>query len=235
MFMSRFLHAVLVATSATFTLAASGCVPMADIVIRNPLVANAIDQNTVVKQHAFAERTRRLPPGVMADQASLTRLGDADICFDVVMHELDAIDMRAVRAKLTVHGQAPREQAQLWPEPPVARDYPGLVPNRVQLGYESYCVARAYNGVCIAWNTRPTYGTIMQPGTVPVYETRARMCFPNGGFVSTTTEAVRLDLTVPRTAKSYDSTYTGFGIWGGGMGDKRTVFTWGLEGLPKKK
>jgi hypothetical protein len=229
--MNRISHALFVVA----LVAATGCGPMGDIIIRNPMVAGAVDQNNIVKQHAYAERLRGLPQGSMSDQAALTRLGNEDICFDVVMHELDPIDMHMVRAKLSVSGQVPREQAQLWPEQPVARDYPGLVPQRVQTGYETYCMTRAYNGVCLAWNTRPMYGTVMQPGTVSVYETRARMCFPNGGFVTAATESIRLDLTVPRPQKTYDSTYSGWGMWGAGMGDKRTAFRWGLEGLPKKK
>lgn len=211
-----------------------GCGLSTDIAIRHPLVGGAgVAQNTIVKEHGYAENQRGLPRGAMSDQASLTRLGAEDICFDVVMHELDPIDMRSVHAKLEVWGQVAREQAQLWPEQPVARDYQGLVPQRVQMGYVSYCTVRAYNGVCLAWSTRPRYGTVMRPGRVSVYESRARMCFPNGGFVTDTTEAIRLELTVPRPAASYQSTYTGWWAWG--AGDKRTAFGWSFDGALKKK
>jgi hypothetical protein len=230
---SRLAGLSLLAGAVATGLLVSGCGMMTDITIRHPLMSGAIDKNTIVKEHGFAENARGLPRGTMSDQASLTRLGDQDICFDVIMHELDPIDMRSVRAKLEVQGQVAREQAQLWPEQPITRDYNGLVPVRVQTGYQTYCSARAYNNVCIAWQTRPTYGVVMQPGNVQVFETRARMCFPNGGFVAQTTEAVRLELTVPRPAKSFEGSYTGWGVWG--AGDKRTSFAWGLEGALKKK
>lgn len=218
-----------IATALTGVL---GCVPV-DINIRHPLVAGAIDANSVVKEHRYVENTRGLPPGALSDTASLTRVGGQDICFDVTMRELDPIDMTSVHAKLDVMGQVARDQAQLWPEQPVARPYSGLVPERVQTGYESYCAARAYNGVCVAWATRPMYGVVMRPGTVNVYETRARMCFPNGGFVARTTEAVVLELTLARPAKSFETAYNGY--WGWGAGDKRTRFAWGFIGAEKKK
>ena len=219
--------------TAALTLSLAGCLPSVDVTIRNPVVARALDRNGVVKQHGYTERVRGLPQGAMADEASLTRVGD-DVCFDVKLHELDPIDMATVRAKLMVPGEVARDQAKLWPEQPVARDYSGLVPVRTQTGYETYCSARAYNGVCLAWQTRPTYGVVMQPGTVQVFESRARLCFPNGGFVSAETEVMQLDLVVPRPAKSFEGSYNGWGGLGGG--DKHTVFGWGLAGaLPKKK
>jgi hypothetical protein len=211
-----------------------GCVPAADTIIRQPIVAGAVDANTVTKEHRFAESSRSLPPGVMADSASLTRVGAKDVCFDVTMHELDPIDMRSVHAKLAVPGQPVTDQAQLWPETPVAHAYPGMIPVRVQTGYETYCSASGYNGDCAAWATRPVYGTVMQPGEVNVYETRARMCFPNGGTITAATENVRLDLSVPRPAKSFETGYTGL-PWMWGAGDKRTVFSWGFSGAAGKK
>jgi hypothetical protein len=224
-------------TLLVFALAASlaalvGCVPT-DVIIRQPVVAGAVDRNSIVKEHRYAENSRGLPPGAMSDSAALTRVSEQDVCFDVTMHELDPIDMQTVRAKLSVSGQVPREQAQLWPEQPVQRPYSGMVPERVQTGYETYCSAHAYNGVCLSWATRPVYGIVMRPGTVNVYETRARMCFPNGGFVSPVTENVVLELTVPRPARSFETTYTGWG-WAWGAGDKRTRFAWGFAGAQKK-
>jgi hypothetical protein len=226
------------ATLVTFGLALAavgsiGCVPV-DVMMRSPVTANAVDQNQIVKEHRFAENSRALPVGALADSASLTRVTEQDICFDVTMHELDPIDMQTVRAKLSVQGQVPREQAQLWPEQPVSRQYSGMVPERVQTGYETYCASYAYNGVCIAWATRPIYGIVMRPGQVNVYETRARMCFPNGGFVSAYTENLVLELTVPRPAQNFNTTYTGWG-WAWGAGDKRTRFAWGFTGFQKKK
>jgi hypothetical protein len=226
------ISTLLVVLSSACLVGIMGCIPV-DVTIRQPLVAGALDRNSVVKEHGYAERSRGLPPGAMSDSASMTRVTEQDICFDVTMHELDPIDMNTVRAKLDVSGQVPREQAQLWPEQPVQRSYPGLVPERVQTGYESYCASRAYNGVCIAWATRPMYGIVMRPGTVNVYETRARMCFPNGGFVSPRTEAVVLELVVPRPAQSFETTYNGWG-WAWGPGDKRTRFAWGFIGAQKK-
>ena len=209
-----------------------GCMAV-DTEIRHPLVSGAVDRNSIIKEHHFVESQRGLPAGTMVDSASLTRVTQQDICFDVQMHELDPIDMSTVRAKLEVPGVVPREQAQLWPEQPVTRPYQGLVPERVQTGYESYCAAYGYGGVCVAWATRPLYGTVMRPGTVNVYETRARMCFPNGGFVTAQTEAIRLDLVVPRPARSFETTYTGWG-WAWGPGDKRTRFAWGFVGARKR-
>ena len=227
-------HLVAAACVALAACVLCGCVP-ADVVIRQPLVANAVDRNVISKEHRYAENQRGLPVGAMSDSAALTRLGAQDLCFDVTMHELDPIDMQSVRVKLDAPGQVAREQAQLWPEAPVSRTYPGLVPTRVEVGYESYCAARAYNGVCIAWNTRPMYATVMRPGQVNVYETRARMCFPNGGFVTPETESLRLELVVPRPAKTFETGYTGWG-WAWGAGDKRIAFRWGFIGAaPKKK
>jgi hypothetical protein len=212
------------------SLASAGCI-VGDVTIRHPLTAGQLDQNLITKEHRVAESSRGLPPGAMSDQAALTRVSEQDICFDVTMRELDPIDMHSVRVKLEAVGQPPREQAQLWPEQPVSRNYMGLVPERVQTGYQNYCTAYAYNGVCIAWATRPIYGIVMRPGNVNVFETRGRMCFPNGGLVTPRTEAIKLELVVPRPAKSFESGYTG---WGWGPGDKRTVFAWSFAGAQKK-
>jgi hypothetical protein len=224
-------HFVLALTAGSLALVAIGCIPI-DTTIRHPLVAGTTDQNSIVKDHRFAENSRGLPPSSMADAASLTRVSDKDVCFDVTMHELDPIDMSLVRAKMTVKN-AILDQAQLWPEQPVSRAYQGLVPERVQVGYESYCATRSYDGYCLAWNTRPVYGTVMRPGTVKVFETRARMCFPNQGVVTASTDAVQLEVVVPRPARSFETTYNGFG-WAWGPGDKRTVFGWGFSGAQKK-
>jgi hypothetical protein len=226
---------VVLGTGAALT-GVLGCAPAVDTIIRQPLVAGAVDQNTVTKPHHYAERSRGLPMGVMSDTAAITRLGDKDVCFDVTMHELDPIDMNTVHAKLDVPGHVVLDGAQLWPEQPVAHAYPGIVPTRVQTGYETYCSSTSYTGACVAWSTRPTYGVVMQPGEVNVYETRARMCFQNGGAVTPATATVRLDLTVPRPAKSFETSYNpGLGGWMWGPGDKRTVFRWGFSGAEGAK
>jgi hypothetical protein len=213
-------------------LVASGCASY-DAVIRNPLVVNgAVDPNQIERRHGYAESSRGLPAGSMSDLATLTRLGK-DICFEAVLHELDPIDMRSVRAKLEVPGKSPLDQAELWPTPPVTHDLPGLVPNRIITGEESFCAARDYVGNCIAWSQRPIYATIMQPGTVQIFETHARMCFANNGYVTATTPGLKLVLTVPRPAKSFEASYVGIG-WVWGAGDKRTAFRWGLAGAAQR-
>lgn len=211
----------------TALLLTSGCVAV-DTTIRNPVTSGgAIDANQIEKRHGYAERARGLPPGTLSDLATLTRVG-ADLCFEAVLHELDPIDMSSVRARLEADGQPTLDQAQLWPTPPRVSDVPGLVPQRVPTGIIStYCSARDYVGNCMAWSSQPTYATLMEPGTVQIYETHARMCFPNRGYVTQKTRWVKLELTVPRPAKTFETSYVGFG-WVWGAGDKRTSFVWGL-------
>ena len=150
-----------------------------------------------------------------------------------MLHELDPIDMRSVRAKLEVAGKPVLDRAELWPTPPVTHDVPGLVPTRVVTGEETFCASRDYVGNCMAWSSRPLYATIMQPGTVQIFETHARLCFPNDGYVTATTPGMKLELTVPRPAKTFETSYVGFG-WVWGAGDKRTAFRWGLAGVVQK-
>lgn len=210
---------------------ASGCASY-DAVVRNPLVTNgAVDPNQIERRHGYAERARGLPPGSMSDLATLTRVGK-DICFEAVLHELDPIDMRSVRAKLEVPGKPVLDQAELWPTPPVTHDLPGLVPNNVVIGQQTFCSARDYVGNCMAWASQPMYTTVMQPGTVQVFETHARMCFANNGYVTATTTGMKLELTLPRPARSFQGSYVGIG-WMWGPGDKHTAFRWGLAGAAK--
>lgn len=205
-----------------------GCAHESDVEIRNPLTAHAVDANRIVKPHDYAENARGLPPGSMADEATLVSMASDQICFGVTLHELDPIDLRTVEAELSAPKVDAVDDAKVWAEAPVSREYEGLVPEQHQTGSETVCSSRDSDGVCQAWQTRPTYATVYVRGPVNVYQSRGRICFANRGIANAATEQVSLKLVLRREGQGTFTPGTMTFGWGGG-GAKKVVFRWGLS------
>jgi hypothetical protein len=192
---------------------AAGCATP-EVVIRNPMVVHAIDANRIVHPHNYVERARGLPPGSVADEASLTELDPGRVCFGLSVHELDGVDLQAAEALLKVPKMDAVQGAQVWADPPVFATYQGLIPERRVVGSESYCSARDGYGNCMVWRTRPVYSTVYVPGPVNVYNSHGTMCFANRNLIGPATEKVTLELHLRRQAG----------------GNKDLEFTWSLLG-----
>lgn len=204
--------------------AMGGCAHESDVEIRNPLAAHAVDANRIVKPHDYAENARGLPPGSMADEATLLSMASDQVCFGVTLHELDPIDLRSVEAELSAPKQDGTDDAKVWADQPTLKEYQGLVPEQRETGTETVCSNRDSDGVCQSWQTRPTYATVYVHGPVNVYESRGRLCFPNRGLATPATEQVSLQLVVRRQGGGNFMTMG----WAGGGGAKKVVFRWGL-------
>jgi hypothetical protein len=194
--------------------ASVGCVTP-DIMIQNPLTAQAVAPNRIVKPHGYIENQLALPPGVMSDEATLLSVDPQRICVGVRLHELQAIDLSQVALKLETPKLAPIESGEVFPEQPTQTLYEGLVPQRRQVGMQRVCTAYI-GGYCVAWGFRPIYARFYVRGQVPVFETRGRLCFPNGGLATAATEWLSLELRLPKSEG-----------WGG---TKRVRFVWGFVG-----
>src|SRR5436309_2155946 len=111
-------------------LCAAGCVHASDIDLKNPLVSHAVDANRIVKDHGYAEQARGLPPGALADEATLLAASPSQLCFGVTMRELAPIDLRDLEVSLSAPKKDELVQAQMWPEPTQAQVFDGLIPEQ---------------------------------------------------------------------------------------------------------
>jgi len=173
-----------------------GCVGEADLMIYNPLTVGRIVQQTeIVKDLGGLESAHGLPPASLLQRAKLTDLDARRACFDVSLHSLKSdLDLRNVTAVLKEPSAGKIEGAQVWAREPAVRSYQGLVDETRQSGVALVCSYRDAAGVCVRWESRPTYVTYKVPGTVNVYESVGRMCFDHGGQVTARSERLILDL-----------------------------------------
>jgi hypothetical protein len=214
--------------------AATGCMRHSDIEISNPLKANAVAPNKIVKSHRYTEQERGLPPHSMDDEAVLLRADAQQICFSLTLHELSPIDLRNVQVKLSAPKADTLEQAQLSGEQPLVQTYDGLIPERHQTGTETVCTSKNSDGICTHWDTHPTYTIVHVPGPVKVYTTRGQLCFDNR-VLSADTPQVTLAVRVPRQTTA-DAPAAPMGMFSFGLGggrDKGAVFRWGFVDSPK--
>ncbi len=199
---------------------AAGCAHEPDVRIRNPLTARAVDPHRIVHPHDWAEQHHGLPPGSMNDEVLMASADPNQICFGLALHELAAIDLSGVDARLTVPNMSPLETPTVQAEPPTYQTFQGLVPETRPTGSETFCANYDRYNNCIRWQTRPTYTTVMVPGPVNVYLTRGMLCFPNGGLLTEATPQITLDLKVPITGQ--------VGLFG--RPNKRQIFGWAFYG-----
>jgi hypothetical protein len=195
----------------------SGCVHEIDVMMRNPIVTNAVDPNRVVRPHGFLEQERGLPQGSTSDSASMVSASPEKLCFDVALHELEPIDLARVEAKLVVPKIDPQSEATVQPQQPTQQTYEGLVPERRQTGVRVVCVSHDSNGVCQGWESQPVYQTVMVRGDVTVYGASGWVCFPNR-LLNSATPQISLELKTPTA---------GVGMFGIPT-RKSSVFTWGF-------
>lgn len=202
----------------------AGCGHSVDIRMRNPLVVRGVDPNRIVKTHNFIARDRGIPPQSMQDEAALVMLDSRQACFAVTLHELAAIDLSRVQATLEVSGFANIEQAQVSPGQATAQTFQGHMPQRRQVGMETYC-SYWVNGYCQAWSTRPVYTIVDVPALISVYQTCGQICMPHGGAITPATPWITLVLRLP--VLTYDAAYAASGVFGG-SGTKKIAFRWGF-------
>ncbi len=184
-----------------------------DLVLPNPMVAGAVPQNMVVKQHGFSESHRGLPVGSMSDKAVINEVSAAQVCVTVNLHELSAIDVTTGSVKLS-SDTATAAVPAITPEPPTHQTFQGLNPVTVKTGTRLVCRDSGGQTVC---ETQPITQTTMVPGPVDVFATGGRICAPNQGLVTPQTKKLSLDISIPTTAP---------GVMGYGHGSKGDVFRW---------
>ena len=200
---------------AAAAVALAGCAGP-DMTMRNPILAGALDQNHIVKAHGYAESQNGLPPGSMSDEAVIDTLDKSQVCVNVSMHELAALDMTQAEVKLkTDTGEL--LQPQLNAEPPSQQTYQGLVPHTERTGTRVVCNTNSYGQTTC--ESQPVYSTTMIPGPVDVFNTKGRLCAPNQNLVNGQTKEMALKITTPTAAR---------GAWGG-QAKKNVTFRWAFQ------
>jgi hypothetical protein len=200
--------------------AAVGC-GSPDLQIRNPMVAGAVPQNRIVKPHNWTESHRGLPPGSMQDEAILDKLDPQQVCVNISLHELSAIDLTTAKISLSSNN-GPVVQPAVQAEPPVSQTYNGLVAHQQQTGTREEC--RYANGQSVC-ETHPVYQTTMVAGPVDVFMTRGRLCAPNDKLVTADTQKLTLDISLPTSRPGGVATIMGIPIGGS---SKDSGFVWGF-------
>jgi hypothetical protein len=225
------MRTVTLAFAFGIALPLAGCAHAADVELRNPLVAGAVDNNHIVKPHDYVENHRGLPKGSVADEAALLSVDAQQVCFGLTMHELDPIDFREMDVELKGSGE-PIETARVEPEPVTFQSYDGLIPEVTVTGEQTVCARRNPDGICTAWETHPIKTAQMVPGVVKVYEAKGRLCFANQNAVTASTNQVDLVIKMRRRL-NVAQPMGGFGMWGGGGSAKKIAFRWGFPGSKK--
>ncbi len=201
-----------------------GCAETVDVTIRNPLMARGVDHNSVIRVHEYDEHRNGLPDGAMDDVAKLVAMDHQKICFAITLHELDPIDIRLSKFKLTAPYAGPNEKVELTAEPPTIASYQGLVPHQRETGaVENRCTQRADNDDCVHWEKKPAVETIYQPGEVVVYQTSGQACFKNEGWADTHTDAISLELKTHRPSADESDSLVRVG------NNKQAVFKWAFS------
>ncbi len=211
-------HVFLPVVSLFASLAVTGCAGP-DMTMPNPIVAGHLPQNHIVKDHGYAESQNGLPVGSMSDEAVIESLDKSQICVNVSLHELAAIDLTAAEVKLT-SSTGTLLQPQLNAEAPTSQTYQGLVPHTERTGTRQVCNYNATTGQSIC-ESQPVYSTTMIPGPVDVFNTKGRLCAPNQNLVTPATTDMALKITTPTSARG--------GFMGLGHGNKSIAFRWAFQ------
>lgn len=190
-----------------------------DITIPNPIIAGSVAQNHIVKDHGFAESRSGLPVGSMSDEATIEALDKSQVCVEVSLHELAALDLTQAEIKLE-SSTGSSLQPQLNAQPPTQQTYQGLVPHTEQTGTRLECRSDPNTGATTC-QTQPVYQTTMIPGPVDVFNTRGRLCAPNQNLVTPETKQLALKITTPTAAPG--------GFMGLGHGHKSVAFRWAFQ------
>ena len=201
---------------AAAAVAIAGCAGP-DMTMRNPILAGALDQNHIVKAHGYAESQNGLPVGSMSDEAVIDTLDKSQICVNISMHELAALDVTQAEVKLTTDTGS-LLQPQLNAEPPTSQTYQGLVPHTERTGTRVVCNTNSYGQTTC--ESQPVYSTTMIPGPVDVFATKGRLCAPNQNLVTPATKEMALKISTPTAARN---------AWGTGHANKNITFRWAFQ------
>ncbi len=187
-----------------------------DLTMPNPIVSGSVPQNHVVKDHGFAESRSGLPVGSMSDEATVEALDAQQVCVNVSLHELSAIDLTNAEVKFT-SSTGSLLQPKLSAEPPSKHTYQGLVAHTQQTGTRVVCTGTDTQTTC---HSEPIYATTMVPGPVDVFNTKGKVCAPNQNLVTAATKDMSLKISTPTAAP---------GLMGMGHGAKSTTFKWAFQ------
>ncbi len=231
-------RSILTVLSLVTSLGVIGCVHSTDVEIGNPLHSGKVDEHRITRPHSYAEQAHGLPPGSLTDEARLTAMNEAKVCFAFTMHELVPVDGAQIKATLAGAKKGMLERPEVTATPTTMRTYNGLVPLRRQVGHETVCTRRDQYNVCQGWETRPTYTTDMVPGPVNVHELKGNLCFPNRGELDEQTAYLKLAVKVPTLGKpelaaSGNPFAMGFAAFA--PNEARNEFAWALVGAAKKQ
>ena len=168
--------------------------------IRHPLHVGQVDPNEVPFEAGREEGPRGLPGGTLTDTASLTEVTPERICARVKLWTLDEVDVTRGDfnnyriSMLNDQDGVEVSNAQVQLETPVTQAYNGVIQQRIQDGYERYCVRRTNRGACVRYGTRPRYRTVNVPHVWQVTSHPAQLCFANQGFVTPSTTRVSIEM-----------------------------------------
>lgn len=207
---------VMPAVAAAALCSVTGCAGP-DMTMRNPIVAGALDQNHIVKVHGYAESQSGLPAGSMNDDAVIDTLDKGQVCVNVSLHELSALDLTQGEVKFESDTGSALQPA-LNAEPPTQQTYTGLVPHTEQTGTRVVCNSNSDGQTTC--QSEPVYATTMIPGPVDVFNTRGRLCAPNQNIVTPQTTKLALKITTPIARR---------GAWGFGHANKSVTFRWAFQ------
>ncbi|MBI3071418.1 MAG: hypothetical protein HYY84_04740 [Deltaproteobacteria bacterium] len=105
--------------------------------------------------------------------------------------------------------------AELWSDPPIRKQFFGLIEQRRKTGEIQVCDMWGTRGQCTRRVWRPAYKSIWVRGPVWVYEVRGTICFRHRGIVSASVAQLALDLHLPKN--------------NGPSGGKHVRFVWGFD------
>lgn len=203
--------ALLIGLTAT-TIFLLGCLNRTVITtIRHPLQTGQVDPNTVPHTYANQENNYALPPGTLNDEASLVQMDSSAACFDVTLNFIDDgegqswTDLRNWEITLDANpGDIRIVQPTVELYEPSAQQFQGQAPQEVEVGRSEECVKRDRNDRCTRWENRPIYETQWLPAIITVVTGGGRICFGNGGHVTTNTTSVKLNLHRPGRTVAFE-------------------------------
>ncbi|NUP10382.1 MAG: hypothetical protein HOW73_30395 [Polyangiaceae bacterium] len=186
-------------------LTAAACGPRGAVVMSNPLVSGAVEQNESHHRHGFNETVRGLPSRSLVTNASLTSLDSKSACFDLQLKWLSEpgseadgeayVDPDRLVARLEILGA----DYQLTRATSVERDEVTREPlvghtNRVQQRNQLVCEGYGRHRRCFDVHEQvvvpvETGYTVMGGG--------GHVCFAHGGHIDTETEGLILTLSHP--------------------------------------
>jgi hypothetical protein len=180
-----------------FGVGATACSHAATLEIANPLKGGAIGNNTIEYPDPQSESEFELPSGTLTQRASMTKLDDKEVCFDLALAALgERRDLAKPQGwKVFLRGGDP-EFEDMKPEfreikDPAERVEMGSVVKQAS-ATERICDDR---GNCYNKEIVTTY---REPAPITIVSGGGTVCFSNQGKIQNVTEQVTLHLDDPK-------------------------------------